>query len=82
MEKMKKAITMTELQEIAKTKWIRTVKRDSLNPHYDSAKYNATITHQEQWCFVWGSFLLSVNGAEYADSPDSKTWTQIQLNGH
>ncbi len=82
MGEMKKAITMSELQEIAKTKWIRTVKRDKHNPHYDSAKYNATITHQDVWCFEWGAFLLPVNSAEYADEPHAKDWTKIQLNGH
>ena len=79
---MKKAITMKELQVIAQTKWIRPRKRDEMNPAYDKARFNATLTYQDCWCFIWGAFLLTVNGAEYADTHDSKTWTPIELNGH
>lgn len=78
----KKAITLTELQEIARTKWIRPKKRDPKNTHMDTAKYNLTLTVQDgEWHFIWGSFLLKLSDAEYADTYDASEWASIELNG-
>lgn len=79
---MMKAISMKELQEIAKTKWVRPRKRDHGNPPLDSPRFNATLTFQDRLCFMLGAHLLAVGGAEYADSNDSRTWTPIELCGH
>ena len=79
---MNKAISMKELQEIAKNKWIRPKKFDSANKAYSTPRFNATITYQDGWFFIWGVFLLKVDATEYADSFDSTNWTPINLHGH